>query len=529
MPAYIDYVANGVTVRVLDTPTGTPAIEQKASLKNLADWFGSYAVLASPSFSGTPMAPTASVGANTTQIATTAFVSSAVALRAAVDSPGLTGTPTAPTASTGTNTTQLATTAFVSSAIATKAAVDSPALTGTPTAPTASDGTNTTQLATTAFVESAITAVINAAPGALDDLDALAAAIGDDAYFATTMATSLASKAPADLTGLTAETTPVSGDLFYIWDTVAGELKAIDFDNMPGGSSSGAADAIQVSDGAGGFSDSGFSKDGSNLMIGTTNGIGSYIRMGSQFGYEWKSGASNNAVYSVGYQGRGCSLQTLTNIGFNLYGPGDLSFGISTGTSNSSSPDVCLARDAADQWAMRRGSNPNSLAVYSAYTDASNYERIRTYTTTAGDHVIASEAAGTGVVRPITLKVGDSEFVNLSQSGSTPRFQIRNDGVVVSDWYLGVGKSYRFGHSVKISPSGFGHFSENGVAGVPLEVEGGIHLDDLSVDPVDPPNGSTRLWQSDGTDSGDDGDLMMKITDSSGTTKTITLVDFSAS
>lgn len=39
--------------------------------------------------------------------------------------------------------------------------------------------------------------------------------------------------------------------------------------------------------------------------------------------------------------------------------------------------------------------------------------------------------------------------------------------------------------------------------------------------------GQSMIWQSDGTGSGDDGDIMIKIT-AGGTTKTITLVDFSA-
>ena len=81
-------------------------------------------------------------------------------------------------------------------AIALKADIASPALTGTPTAPTASVGTNTTQLATTAFVKAEVDAVIAAAPGALNTLDELAAALGDDANFATTVTTNLASKAP---------------------------------------------------------------------------------------------------------------------------------------------------------------------------------------------------------------------------------------------------------------------------------------------------------------------------------------------
>ncbi len=72
----------------------------------------------------------------------------------------------------------------------------SPALSGVPTAPTASGGTNTTQLATTAFVQSAVSALVNSAPGALDTLQELAAALGNDANFAATMTSALAAKAP---------------------------------------------------------------------------------------------------------------------------------------------------------------------------------------------------------------------------------------------------------------------------------------------------------------------------------------------
>jgi hypothetical protein len=71
--------------------------------------------------------------------------------------------------------------------LATKAPLASPALTGTPTAPTADITTNTTQVATTAFVQSKVNALIDAAPGALNTLNELAAAIGDDANFAGTL------------------------------------------------------------------------------------------------------------------------------------------------------------------------------------------------------------------------------------------------------------------------------------------------------------------------------------------------------
>lgn len=72
----------------------------------------------------------------------------------------------------------------------------SPALTGTPTAPTATVGTNTSQLATTAFVAAALANLIGTAPTTLDTLNELAAALGNDPNFATTITNALAGKAP---------------------------------------------------------------------------------------------------------------------------------------------------------------------------------------------------------------------------------------------------------------------------------------------------------------------------------------------
>lgn len=123
------------------------------------------------------------------------------------ESPTLTGTPKAPTAPAGTNTTQIASTAFVqavvtalNNALALKAPLASPALTGTPTAPTAAQTVNNTQVATTAFVKSAIAALVASSPAALDTLNELAAALGNDPNFATTMTNALAGKQPLDNT-----------------------------------------------------------------------------------------------------------------------------------------------------------------------------------------------------------------------------------------------------------------------------------------------------------------------------------------
>jgi len=72
--------------------------------------------------------------------------------------------------------------------------IASPTFTGTPAAPTASAGTNTTQIATTAFVSTAVSNLVDSAPGALNTLNELAAALGDDASFSTTVTSSIAGK-----------------------------------------------------------------------------------------------------------------------------------------------------------------------------------------------------------------------------------------------------------------------------------------------------------------------------------------------
>ncbi|WP_413475951.1 phage tail protein [Hafnia paralvei] len=115
-------------------------------------------------------------------------------------SPTFTGNPAAPTVVKTDNSTKLATTAHVKSVVADYAPLASPALTGTPTAPTAAQTVNNTQLATTAFVKSALAALVASSPAALDTLNELAVALGNDPNFATTMTNALAGKQPKDNT-----------------------------------------------------------------------------------------------------------------------------------------------------------------------------------------------------------------------------------------------------------------------------------------------------------------------------------------
>ncbi|MDA8928878.1 tail fiber domain-containing protein [Gammaproteobacteria bacterium] len=70
-------------------------------------------------------------------------------------------------------------------------------LTGkTVTVATASAGDNDTSVASTAFVRQEITSLVDSAPAAMDTLNELAAALGDDANFSTTVNTSIAAKLP---------------------------------------------------------------------------------------------------------------------------------------------------------------------------------------------------------------------------------------------------------------------------------------------------------------------------------------------
>jgi len=78
--------------------------------------------------------------------------------------------------------------------ISLRATLDSPALTGLPTTPTAALGTNTDQISSTAFVAAAIANLVASSPAALDTLNELAAALGNDANFVSTVTTALAGK-----------------------------------------------------------------------------------------------------------------------------------------------------------------------------------------------------------------------------------------------------------------------------------------------------------------------------------------------
>lgn len=146
----LDGIATGANKTTVDSSlssTSTNPVQNKVINSALAD----KAPLASPALTGTPTAPTAAAGTNTTQIATTAFVQQEIDANALTVDSAMSSSSTNPVQNKVINT-----------ELGKKANLASPTFTGTPKAPTAAAGTNSTQIATTAFVK---TAVDNAVSG----------------------------------------------------------------------------------------------------------------------------------------------------------------------------------------------------------------------------------------------------------------------------------------------------------------------------------------------------------------------------
>lgn len=80
--------------------------------------------------------------------------------------------------------------------IALKADLNSPVFTGIPAAPTAAENDSSRQIANTEFVMRAIASLIDSSPEALNTLNELAQALGNDPNFATTVTNALAGKQP---------------------------------------------------------------------------------------------------------------------------------------------------------------------------------------------------------------------------------------------------------------------------------------------------------------------------------------------
>ncbi|PJX97612.1 MULTISPECIES: prophage tail fiber N-terminal domain-containing protein [Escherichia] len=102
----------------------------------------------------------------------------------------------------------------------TKAPLDSPAFTGTPTTPTPPDDAAGLEAANAAFVRKLLAALVGSSPEVLDTLNELAAALGNDPNFATSMMNALAGKQPLNdvLTAISALTQRADNLLYFNTD-----------------------------------------------------------------------------------------------------------------------------------------------------------------------------------------------------------------------------------------------------------------------------------------------------------------------
>ena len=276
--ATTSYVTTQITNLVDSAPNALNTLNELAAALNddanfsttVTNSLATKAPLASPTLTGTPTAPTASSGTNTTQIATTAFVQAnkfsgafsdisskpttiaGYGITDAFDGAfsSLSGKPTtiagygitdtffdgAYSSLTGVPTTIAHTNAdidigsndFITTGKVLFANMYS-ALSDLPSATTYhgmfahvhatgaayfAHGGNWIQLANKTYVDTQVTALVDSAPGTLNTLNELAAALNDDANFATTVTNSIATKAPLAspvLTGTPEAPTAASG------------------------------------------------------------------------------------------------------------------------------------------------------------------------------------------------------------------------------------------------------------------------------------------------------------------------------
>jgi hypothetical protein len=197
------------------------------------------ASLISPVFLGTPIAPTAGISNNSTQIATTEFVNDKMDelindviedLIADIDTRATTTQMTTALSTKydkaevntllstkqdiiNDNSLPIAKIVNLQNQLDAKATLASPSFIGVPTAPTPSVSTNNTQIATTAYVKDVVSQIIDGSPAALDTLKEISSALNDDKNFFVTINNSLATKAPlnnATFNGTTTFTGPLN-------------------------------------------------------------------------------------------------------------------------------------------------------------------------------------------------------------------------------------------------------------------------------------------------------------------------------
>jgi hypothetical protein len=172
---------------------------------------------------------------------------------------------------------------------------------------------------------------------------------------------------------------------------------------------------------------------------------------------------------------------------------GDYAVAMGSGTTASGQASLATGLNT-----IASGPQATSMGVS---TTASGYASIATgYGTTAAGY------GSTAMGRSITVTSDADYSFGIGLAYNNPNWEISQDNTMaIMGGKVGIGT---------VSPDTI------------LDVNGAITIRELSSDPSNPDEGSAVIWMSDGVGSGDDGDIMIKIT-AGGSTKTTTLVDFS--
>jgi hypothetical protein len=100
----------------------------------------------------------------------------------------------------------------------------SPSFTGTVIVPTVSQADNSTKVASTAYVDTAVSNLINSAPSALNTLNELATALGNDSNYSTTITTALGTKGALSGNNTWSGDNTFSGDITFESQDLASRL-----------------------------------------------------------------------------------------------------------------------------------------------------------------------------------------------------------------------------------------------------------------------------------------------------------------
>lgn len=198
---------------------------------------------------------------------------------------------------------------------------------------------------------------------------------------------------------LAAQGGPFTAQIEAFWQLISTGGRTFTNISVSGGTISGVtvtSNMIKLADGSAGAPSLTFT---SNTLVGAWLGSNSLIING-------KSGLSGGQAVAIDLP-NGVTVRSDMSINFNTDG----------NLSGNLSPDVRLYRDAANNLALRNGTNAQTFNVYNTYTDASNNE-LGQLLWTANSFYVGTRANGTGTVRPLNLMVGGAAQWQVNSSGN---------------------------------------------------------------------------------------------------------------